>query len=241
MSDLEILRESKLEDLVLKLPDINLDRKEYLSFKKMIEKIGGKWKGGKIQGFIFKTSPNDKIKQLLNGNTIDLKKDFQYFPTPKEIADKLVSISELKEGLSILEPSAGQGSIINSIHDKVNSIIDCYELMDENLLELNKLNNIRLVGKNFLECNSFYDRIIANPPFTKNQDIDHVLKMYDSLNENGILVSIMSSSWYFGNQKKQKEFKNFLDSKNAIIEVLPEGTFKSSGTNVVTTLVKIKK
>jgi hypothetical protein len=39
---------------VVKLPNQQLDRKEYLEVKKKLELIGGKWKGGKIQGFEFK-------------------------------------------------------------------------------------------------------------------------------------------------------------------------------------------
>ena len=39
-----------------------------------------------------------------------------------------------------------------------------------------------------------YDRIIANPPFTKNQDIDHVMQMWNFLKPGGRIVSIMSNS-----------------------------------------------
>ena len=85
------------------------------------------------------------------------------------------------------------------------------------------------------------DRIVMNPPFTKQQDIDHVYKAYDCLNPDGVLVSVMSVSHTFRTNEKSKVFREFLEQTNAEVEILPEGTFKESGTMVNTCIVKIKK
>jgi hypothetical protein len=42
----EILKDSTIEGNVLKLPLIQLDRKDYCDVKKSLELIGGKWKSG---------------------------------------------------------------------------------------------------------------------------------------------------------------------------------------------------
>ena len=73
MNKIEVLQNCKVEENVIKLPDTQLDRKEYLEVKKALELIGGKWKGGKISGFVFKTDPTDLLNQIANGEKRNLK------------------------------------------------------------------------------------------------------------------------------------------------------------------------
>jgi 16S rRNA G1207 methylase RsmC len=59
------------------------------------------------------------------------------------------------------------------------------------LIELNQENCEKLVEQNyeviktdFLLYNSkTFDKIVANPPFSKSQDVKHILHMYELLNE----------------------------------------------------------
>ena len=60
MSKEEVLQNCVVEGQVVKLPSVELDRKEYLAVKKSLELIGGKWKGGKISGFVFQTDPQNR-------------------------------------------------------------------------------------------------------------------------------------------------------------------------------------
>jgi len=80
-----------------------------------------------------------------------------------------------------------------------------------------------------------------NPPFTKHQDVKHVMKAYEILAEGGILVAIMSVAPFFREDKISTEFRAFLAERGAIVENLPEGAFKESGTMVKTCVVKIIK
>jgi 16S rRNA G1207 methylase RsmC len=87
-----------------------------------------------------------------------------------------------------------------------------------------------------------FDRIIANPPFTNNQDVDHIMKMYtEHLATGGEMVAFASQSWLLGSQKKQVAFREFLDSVGASVEDLDEAEFKDSGTSVKTTMIHICK
>ena len=87
-----------------------------------------------------------------------------------------------------------------------------------------------------------FDRIIMNPPFEKQADIDHVTKAFELLADGGILVAIMSNGVTFRNNKKTVAFReNILDKHAALIEDNPEGAFKSSGTMVNTIMVKLVK
>lgn len=241
----EVLKSSTIEGKVLKLPEITLERKEYLDIKKTIEKLGGKWKGGKISGFVFIVDPSTLIKETIGGKIINRKKDFQFFETPKELTEKIVKLANIEKDNLILEPSAGQGAIIEEINKKYpTSTVNYFELMPENRLVLEEKNlSVNYLGEDFMtiEDSLNFDRIIANPPFTRNQDIKHLRKMYDRLNENGILVCITSCSWVYGSTKVQNEFKNWLNTLNHKIIEVESGAFKKAKTNVETRIVKIIK
>jgi len=244
MNKEEVLQKCVIDGLVIKLPEIELDRKVYMDVAKSLELIGGKWKGGKIKGFIFNEDPSELLTQIANGEKRNLKKEFQFFATPDKIADRLVHIASITAHHSILEPSAGQGAIINAIKRKIPDLeVDCCELMPLNQVFLSKIDEANLIGEDFLTSDiaSTYDRIIANPPFTKNQDIIHVKRMYDLLKTGGRLVSMMSKHWQLSSNKKETEFRNWIATLPYNIEEVDAGEFKESGTNISTIILTIFK
>jgi len=243
MTKEDVLKSCVVDGMVVRLPNIQLDRKLYQEVAKALELIGGKWKGGKIFGFVFQTDPADLLEQIANGEERNLKKEFQFFATPQALADELVLLADLKEHDTILEPSAGQGSIIRAINSVSNVIPDCYELMGVNTFILNKSDlQFNLIGDDFLtHKGKSYSKIIANPPFAKNQDIDHLRYMYDFLLPGGRLVCITSESWVKGTQNKQKEFRDWLEDNGADVITIEPGTFKESGTMVGGRIIVIDK
>jgi len=243
MNKIEVLQNCKVEDNVIKLPDTQLDRKEYLEVKKALELIGGKWKGGKVFGFVFATDPTELLNQIANGEKRNLKKEFQFFGTPSELAEKLVYYADLKNHDTILEPSAGQGAIVEHINKHCSVVPDCFELMEVNKIILNKTDlKFELVGDDFLKSDSKeYSKIIANPPFSKNQDITHVYKMFEKLNRGGKIVTIMSKHWQNSTNKKETEFRNWLEELEAEVVEINAGEFKDSGTSIATVIVLIDK
>lgn len=247
----EVLQQCKVEGLVVKLPSVTLDRKLYVEVKNALELIGGKWKGGKVQGFVFQDDPTELLQEIASGEKRNLKKEYQFFETPEKLADRLVELAEINNpDLMVLEPSAGQGAIVKALFRKEpNLIVHAYEIMEINRLILNKHPDCVVIGSDFLQKdgsigtvdNVCFDRIVANPPFSKNQDIEHITEMYRRLAVNGILVSIASTHWTFSQNKKETEFKDWLKSVNASIIDIPAGTFKESGTSVPTVIIVIKK
>lgn len=209
MTTQEVLQQCTVEGMVVKLPDIKLDRKEYTDVKRSLELIGGKWHGGKTQGFVFEQDPAELLAQLANGEQRNLKKEHQFFATPPNVAKRIMQ--QLPEPTGeiekVLEPSAGDGALIKAFHDFIgrNETVDCFETMDLNRTKLQSVEGANLIGEDFLECDlkDTYDIIIANPPFTKNQDIDHIRKMFEVCKPGGTIVTLASPSWTFGSQKKQ--------------------------------------
>lgn len=240
----DILKQCTVEGNIIKLPPGQLDRKLYIEVAKSLELIGGKWKGGKIGGFVFQSDPTDLLYQIANGEKRNLKKEFQFFETPESTANELVMWADIKESDRVLEPSAGQGAIIRAIHRKFPGMnIDYCELMELNRSVLSGIANTSCVGHDFLKLEGRqYDKIIANPPFAKNQDIDHIRKMWDVLAPGGTIVTISSKHWWLSSNKKETAFKTWLmDNLEASVNSIEAGTFSESGTKVETFLIKIDK
>ncbi len=240
----EILKQCMVKENVVYLPAQKLDRKIYQEVAKQLNLIGGIWKGGKIGGFLFNEDPTELLAQIAEGEKRNLKKEFQFFGTPDVLAEQLVILANPKKTNKILEPSAGQGVIVNAINKYCEpSEIFCYELMPLNQTFLNKIKNINLLGDDFLlapEKNK-YDIIIANPPFSKNQDIEHIYKMYSLLVDKGRLVTMCSPHYQNSSNKKELAFKQWLYDINADIQDVPAGMFKESGTNIRTLIITINK
>lgn len=154
--------------------------------------------------------------------------------------------AEVKKSDKILEPSAGQGAIVNAIIKHLpNNIIDCCELMDINRNVLSNNKNVNLICEDFLkipkEFKNYYDCIIANSPFNKNQDIEHIMKMYECLKQGGRLVTIASKHWKTSSRKKENLFKNWVDDLGGSVKNIESGAFKESGTNIATCMIIINK
>lgn len=209
----------------------------YAEVKKALVKAGGKYKKC---GFEFATDPQIVKDRLTGGEDINDKKKYQFFATPEAIANILMENLDAKPQHKMLEPSAGRGALIETFFSKKQ--VDCIELMPDNYNYLQK-EGYNVIGTDFTKMNIVekYDRIIANPPFTKNQDIDHVRLMYKALKEGGRLVSIMSPHWRFANDKKSKEFREWIKSIDAEWYPLEAGLFKESGTNIETLYIIIDK
>jgi phospholipid N-methyltransferase len=222
--------------------------KDYPTLKKVLIKACGKYKNN---SFTFPYPAKIIVQKLIKGETIDFKKEFQFFVTPKDLANYMANqILWYKEEMDILEPSAGHGALIDEIlkvkPENVKVNIHAVELSNLNyeILVDKYGSSINIYNCDFLEFNPSmeFDVILANPPFSKNQDIDHIKKMYSLLKENGRLISVTSKSWSFGSQKKQIAFKNWLEEDIASTWFsLDRGTFKSSGTNVEGILLTIDK
>ncbi len=241
----------------IKPPSQQLDRELYVELKKNLELIGGKWKGGKVGAFLFEQDPAELFRQICNGEKRNLKQEYQFFATPPELADKLVSLIQWDNYDSfnikprILEPSAGQGAIIEAIlRVRPRAFVVTVELMDTNRAILKRripVENIYIqkTTHDFLDFAAKgyeYDVIIANPPFTKNQDIDHLRHMYDMLAPGGQMVCMTSKHWELSENKKETEFRNWLmDLDKCEVLDVDANAFKSSGTSIATNIVIIWK
>lgn len=245
---LSILGECRVEGDTLFLPDRQLDRPTYQAVNKVLVNIGGKW-NRKAKGHVFADGdPAELLNNvLMTGETVDLKKQYQFFPTPRPVAERMCQMAELDSTCVVLEPSCGKGDLADVIFEAGVKALYCVELNLDMGRYLKDKPYTAMTGVDFLEfakdqgIEHEWGRIVMNPPFTKQQDIDHILAAYDVLSPGGILVSVVSESPFFWANKKAVAFREFLDSHGAEMVHLDEGAFRESGTMVRTRIIKLKK
>lgn len=181
------------------------------------------------------------MDQIILSGEVEIPKDeFNYFPTPKAIVDRLIELADIGPGHEVLEPSAGQGAIANACIE-AGAVVDCYELMQANakfLVESGKFRKV--IEQDFLTvpASEQYDRVVMNPPFAKQADIHHVTHAFNFLKPGGTLVAVMSASVAFRDNRLTKDFRGLIEAYGECRN-LPPGSFKESGTMVNTVVVTL--
>ena len=236
---MSVLMRSSTSGCALQLPPEQLDRKLYVATNKVIESIGGIW-NRKAKAHLFDHDPEEDLEQIINtGEWTDQKKEYQFFPTPDDVVKRMVEMAKIESTNVLLEPSAGMGNILK-FFPKNNPYI-AIELMPKNCETLRNI-GFSVHEGDFLSIDFLtYDRVIMNPPFTKQQDIDHVLHAWEHMNDDGILVSVVSESPFYRENKKSISFRNWLLENKAEVFPLEEGTYKESGTMIRSRIIKVKK
>lgn len=220
-----------------------LDRKQYQAVNEVLENMSGKW-DRKTKAHVFGDDPTDRLEQVLLFGEIVPPKKYGYFPTPQPIAKQAVALACIEPGMTVLEPSAGQAAIADEAAKIVGKgNLYCYELLADNC-EVLAGKGYSFGRGDFLavstDANPLVDRVVMNPPFEKQADIDHVLHAWKFLKPGGRLVSIMSAGVIFRDNRKSVEFREMVTNHGAMSR-LPEGSFKESGTGVNTVLVVMDK
>ena len=86
-----------------------------------------------------------------------------------------------------------------------------------------------------------YTHVVMNPPFTRGQDIDHVMHAFKFLRVGGTLTAIVSGGVLFRSDKKTVAFRRFIDDHGRVVRELPAGEFKESKTMVKTLLITLRR
>ncbi|GAP46933.1 methyltransferase [Streptomyces azureus] len=223
-----------------------LDRKLYLDTAKVLEAAGGKW-NRKERAHLFDGDAAEAIEPvILTGEIVSNKQQFGYFPTPGPVVQQLIELADIKPGMTVLEPSAGQGAIASAVAAE-GCVVDCIEVQESNATVIFDAGYANLIlVRDFLTTAPGagipgYDRVVMNPPFARQDDIRHVMHAHRFLKAGGLLVAVMSNGVTFRNTPLTREFRALLDMQGGELHPLPEGAFKESGTGVNTVIAVIPK
>ena len=191
-----------------------------------------------------------KYTALNNGGQKMLPKEF--YPTPKNIIDKMLCGLDFSMIKSILEPSAGTGNIVEALkrkeeiqtryYTKVSFDIDCIEA-DQNLQHILKGKNFRVVYNDFLTYDTMkeYDLVIMNPPFSNG--CKHMLKALEMQKRNGGAVICLLNAETLKNPctNDRLDLKRKLTEYNAKIEFIQDAFLDAERkTAVEIALVKVQ-
>lgn len=241
----KILSEMEREGNMLKVYPQQLERKVYEDLNKVLEALGGKWKRGK--GHVFACSDvelAEKLDSAIETGEYTCPRGHEFFPTPTDLADRLVEKAEIQPRHMLLEPSAGQGALLDAVKRKFgNAKLEHYwavEIMPENRKALTD-KGYDVFASDFdalLIGDKHFDRVIMNPPFRRAPA--HILKAYSVLKEGGRLVAIAPAGVTF-RQDRDYKLVRALAEESGWIEELPEGSFHEVGTDVNTVMLCIEK
>jgi predicted RNA methylase len=181
----------------------------------------------------------------LNDPKTSLAKNYGFFATPDKLADQVIDGAALyspDRRLTVLEPSAGTGQLAERAAAK-GCLVDCIEVHPDRARGLVESRRYRsVIQADFLLLKpgvELYDRIIMNPPFDRERDIDHVMHALKFLKPDGFLVAIMSAGTEFRETRKSKAFRDLMGRMKAVWRDLPANSFASVGTNVNTILLRV--
>jgi len=230
-----------------------LERPLYVKVNKALEAAGGKW-SRTAKAHLFTDDIGTLIDDLCVTGEIGTKQDKQQFFTPPALAERVVKLAEIEQGMTILEPSAGDGALLRALPGLAPWSFTCRQTIgtvvaiEQDPVMCEKIKDQGLA--HVIECRDFLtrdliapgsvDRVLMNPPFARQKDIDHVMHAHQGfLKPSGLLVAIMSAGVTFRQDQKARRFRGLVEDYGGTIEPLPEGSFKESGTMVNTVIARI--
>jgi predicted RNA methylase len=236
---MQVLDRAEVDGNQLRLTG-QLDRKLYADVNKVLEAIGGKWSRG-AKAHVFDTLVVDVLDPIMEtGEYSRTKQDFGQFDSPEDVVARVIQLAGIEPGMVVLEPSAGLGNIAKAA-EAAGGKVTAIEIDAKRCGTLAGLTNITAHNHDFLSQTptAHFERVVMNPPFAKQADIEHVLHAYQCLKSGGRLVSVMSASVLFRENSKTEAFRAFVDSRGGTFERLPDASFAQSGTAVHTCIVVI--
>lgn len=240
---IRILKEGTTKNNVYYLPNKQLERNVYEKVDKVLKRLGGKW-NRKLQGHIFEYDIADELAKMCEEKKVtDWKKATEFFYTPLNVINEMMGFLPVyySEELNFLEPSCGQGHIVDEISRLFkNSKITCVE-KNKRHCEFMEAKGYNPICTDFLDMKAEpkYDVILMNPPF--RDEWEHIKHAYNFLKEGGYLVSVASNNVLGKESKKGHEFKEWFKEKDGFCRKLPPESFAESGTNIDTVVLFLEK
>lgn len=216
---------------------MQLDRKLYEATNKVLDALGGKWNRS-AKAHVFAEPCEERIEGAIESGEYTRPSDMGWFPTPHDLASRIVKMASIEAGMTVLEPSAGTGAIAAFALAHGGDVY-AVEIDKDRQQALDGFPGLQVFRGDFMDYapGIQFDRVVMNPPFAKRADIIHTLRAFSLLKPGGRLVAIMSAGVEFREDALAQKFRE----QCATIERLPDESFKQSGTSVRTVVVTMEK
>lgn len=164
----------------------------------------------------------------------------EFYPTPKELLEKIFLGMDWKLVETMLEPSAGKGDIADFARKHDVKDIDCIEPEPE-LRKCLEGKEFRVVGDNFLTFHTFkkYDLIAMNPPFSEGAK--HLKKALEMQKNGGAVICILNAQTIKNPYTRERmELLDILEKYHADISYMQDAFVESErSTSVEIAVVKV--
>lgn len=140
--------------------------------------------------FLFTYDFHDVLSEVCFSGVIPDQRVHQFYPTPRPIAAHVVEAAAIEDHMTVLEPSAGQGNIADLLPKDRTTLVEVAPL---NCRVLKAKGYPNIVQEDFLKWHPGrrFDRIVMNPPFTKQQWRRHLEHASDLLAAEGRIVAVL--------------------------------------------------
>lgn len=220
-----------------------LDPKIYLAVSKILQGLGGEWKGGKIQATVFDIEARPLIEEALGDGKIENRRTvLQAFFTKPHLALRMLQMLDLTSADTLMEPSAGEGALVLPILEgkaplpRMIVLTELDERHHTKLLGMVDLFRIAhpdypiaaLLGDFLTQKIDFRPTAISmNPPFTEGRGIAHVQRAYEILSPGGRMVAILGEGDFNPDRPAVPEW---LRSVKALVEPAPADGFENTSS-----------
>lgn len=135
------------------------------------------------------------LNKIIMTGCLPEKVSHQFYPTPKELAERVISLADIKKNHRVLEPSAGHGGLADLVPKSCKLV--CVEISTVNA-EILRSKNYDVIEEDFLGLDnvefSSFDRVVMNPPFHNGLVLSHIRHALTFLGKDGVLVAVVPSS-----------------------------------------------
>ncbi|WP_052761470.1 DUF3560 domain-containing protein [Xanthomonas citri] len=163
----------------------------------------------------------------------------QLFPTSEGVAEMMIDLAELGDGMCVLEPSAGTGVLLAAATASASSLSLTVVEINPGLCRLLTSQGYRVIEADFLSLDPLQqgqvDRVLMNPPFVDGSDIKHILHASRFVRPGGLLVAICADG-----PRQNAQLRPVAEGSGGEWLPLPVGSFKHAGTNVNAVLLTIR-
>ena len=219
-----------------------LDRTVYGHVARAIENAGGVWTR-KAQAFVFASGDAAAAiaPLLLTGKVDDARADHGAFYTPPALAQLVIARAAIRSDMEVLEPSAGGGALARPAA-AAGGIVYCVDIRADACRALIAA-GLSAQCADFLEETpqslGVFDRVVMNPPFSRRQDVVHVVHALRFLRPGGRLVAIVSAGVLSREDSATVTLRAWIAGQGGAIESLPPGSFRAAGTEVRAALITV--
>ena len=174
----------------------------------------------------------------------------QLFPTPSNLAVRMVDLAGLAIGMRVLEPSAGTGRLLEALPGIVPFGQVRQTALQVVAVEVNSALAARLACSglagtvkcaDFLRCSGdvedlgLFDAVLMNPPFAQGADIEHITHALTMLKPGSRLVALCANG-----PRQNGSLRPMVEAHGGEWEDLRADTFKEEGTGVRVALISMQ-